>query len=230
MPGVMPSTLLLLSALPKRRLGFFGFFCIFLPIICPNCACPRLFLVPYCFFVFCCWRCLSKCKHCSHCSKGSQVPACLSLSLYILHHVFHSPVSSQVVCASGLLTPAWNQVCTRRGIPLGLAILGRRGNHSAGGLEDLQTYFPTSVCRRDTGAEPWGRSGPASFQGEETLLKGVGGWILECLCQSTKIMSVCARSRACVRAGVYVYMTYVYQLKAAGSSSAQADLGLCKCV
>ena len=53
----------------------FGLFCILLSIICPNCACTQLFLVPSSFFVFCCWRrCLSKCKHCS---KWPQVQSCL---------------------------------------------------------------------------------------------------------------------------------------------------------
>ena len=57
--------------------GFWSF-CIFLFIICPNCPCMKLFLVPCSFFVFCCWRRgLSRCKHCS---KGSQVPACLKIS------------------------------------------------------------------------------------------------------------------------------------------------------
>ena len=69
-PAFAPNTLLLLPALPKWPLGFWSF-CI-LSIICPNCACTQLFLVPYGFFVFCCLRrCLFGCKHCS---KGSQIP------------------------------------------------------------------------------------------------------------------------------------------------------------
>ena len=44
-------------------------------VICPNCACTQLFLVPHSFFVLCCSRRnLSRCKHCS---KGFQVPGCL---------------------------------------------------------------------------------------------------------------------------------------------------------
>ena len=71
------------SEVALSLLGFssfcFVFFCILLPIICPNHACMWLFLVPYIFFVFCYSRCLSRCKHCSHCDKGSkvQVSACL---------------------------------------------------------------------------------------------------------------------------------------------------------
>ena len=58
--------------------GFFWSFCIFLSIICTNCTYTQLFLVPYDFFVFCCWnRHLSRCKHCS---KGFQVPACLVMT------------------------------------------------------------------------------------------------------------------------------------------------------
>ena len=69
----MHSTLLLLPALQIQQLGFVSL-CILLSIICPNCACTQLFLVPYNFFVFCCSRRhLSRCKHCS---KRSQVPAC----------------------------------------------------------------------------------------------------------------------------------------------------------
>ena len=67
----MPSTLLLLPVLQKWQVGFFWSFCILLSIICPNCQCMQLFLVPYCFFVFCfSRRCLSRCKHCG---KGSRV-------------------------------------------------------------------------------------------------------------------------------------------------------------
>ena len=52
-----------------------GSFCILLFIICPNFACIQLFLFPYSFFAFCCWR-----RHLSrykHCSKGTLVPASL---------------------------------------------------------------------------------------------------------------------------------------------------------
>ena len=38
-----------------------------------NWACTQLFLVPYIFFVFCCWqRRLSRCKHCSTAAKGPR--------------------------------------------------------------------------------------------------------------------------------------------------------------
>ena len=73
-PAFARNTLLSLRALQKRHLGFWSF-CIFLSRICSNCACTHLFLVPYSFFVFCCSRC-------KHCSKGSQVPACLSLNFF----------------------------------------------------------------------------------------------------------------------------------------------------
>ena len=52
--------------------GFFWSFCILLSIICPNCTCMQLFLVPYSFFVFCCLR--RRLSRCKNCSKGSQVP------------------------------------------------------------------------------------------------------------------------------------------------------------
>ena len=51
---------------------FFWSFCILLSLICTNCTCTQLFLVPYNLFVFCCLR-----RHLSsykHCSKGVQVP------------------------------------------------------------------------------------------------------------------------------------------------------------
>lgn len=44
-------------------------FLFFFFIICPNWACMQLLLF-YSFFVFCCWRCLSKCRHYS---KGAPV-------------------------------------------------------------------------------------------------------------------------------------------------------------
>ena len=50
-------------------------------------SCVRLFLVPYSFFVFCCWRRgVSRCKPCR---KGSRVPArlkCNSHSFRKRHH------------------------------------------------------------------------------------------------------------------------------------------------
>ena len=46
--------------------------CILLSIICPNCSCKQLFLIPDSSFVFCCWR--RRLSRCEHCSKGSQVP------------------------------------------------------------------------------------------------------------------------------------------------------------
>ena len=67
------STLLLLQALQKWQLGFLVSLCL-LSRICPNCACMRLFLVPYSFFVSCCLR--RGVSTCEHCSKGSWVPAC----------------------------------------------------------------------------------------------------------------------------------------------------------
>ena len=80
-PAFVTDTLFLLPPLQKWQLGFWSF-CILLSIICPNCACMQLFLVPHSFFVFCCLRrCLSRCKHCS---KVSQVPGpSLSQNLHI---------------------------------------------------------------------------------------------------------------------------------------------------
>ena len=68
-PAFAPGTL-------EVAVGFWPFGALF--VICPNCPRVRLFLVPYSFFVFCCWkRCLSRCKHCS---KGAHAPASLSVN------------------------------------------------------------------------------------------------------------------------------------------------------
>ena len=57
----------------KVAVGGFG---LFWSRICPNYTWMQLFLVPYSFFVFCCWRRgVSRCKHCS---KGFQV--CLNIT------------------------------------------------------------------------------------------------------------------------------------------------------
>ena len=71
--GAMHSTLLsfLSPALHKWHLGSWSL-CILLSIICPNCSCKQLFLIPDSSFVFCCWR--RRLSRCEHCSKGSQVP------------------------------------------------------------------------------------------------------------------------------------------------------------
>ena len=50
--GVMNSTLLLFLTPQKWQLGFWSF-CIFLFLVC---TATQLLLVPYSFFVFCCWR------------------------------------------------------------------------------------------------------------------------------------------------------------------------------
>ena len=84
--GGMHSALLLLLTLCfcfwLLRSGSWAFwtFCILLSIICPNWTCTQLFLVPYSFFVLCCWRRL--CPVASTAAKGprSQVPACLRLT------------------------------------------------------------------------------------------------------------------------------------------------------
>lgn len=66
-------TLLLLPThcfVPRPSEGVVGFlaFLYLLFIICTNCSCTQLFLVPYNFFVLRCWR------------RWSQVPACLKSS------------------------------------------------------------------------------------------------------------------------------------------------------
>ena len=67
--GGVLSALLLLLALQKWQLGFWSF-CILLSIICPNYACTQLFLVPYIFFVFCCWGDI--CPGASTAAKGPR--------------------------------------------------------------------------------------------------------------------------------------------------------------
>ena len=74
--GDMRSTLLCsqypVSLLFRNGSWVFFCLCIFWSRIFPNWACMQLFLVPYCFFVFCSSRKgMSRCKLCS---KGFQVP------------------------------------------------------------------------------------------------------------------------------------------------------------
>ena len=144
--GGMRSTLLLLLT-PYFcswlfRSGSWGFFfwsfCV-LSIICPICTCRQLFLVPYSFFVFCCWR-----RHLPrfrHCSKGSRVPACLKLRL--------GQLGSQY---SWLLTPSL-------GKPLSYDILHGAGWRKEGWVEEggpqpfSHTHLEFSFCN----TELWGR-------------------------------------------------------------------------
>lgn len=53
------------------EVGFWPF-CILLFIICPNCSCMWLILVPYSFCVF--YRSRRHLSRCGHCSKGFKVP------------------------------------------------------------------------------------------------------------------------------------------------------------
>ena len=84
--GGMLRTLFLLPAIQKWQLSFWSF-CILLTIICPNCTCTQLFLVPYSLFVFCCSRRHS--SRCRHHSKGSQlpVPVCLIRNVHLSQNV-----------------------------------------------------------------------------------------------------------------------------------------------
>ena len=85
--GGMHSTLILLPipcffpVLQKWQLGFWSF-CIniSLSIIFPNCTRMQLFLAPYSFFVFCCWRRrLSRCGRKGDTFQGPRVDSCLIL-------------------------------------------------------------------------------------------------------------------------------------------------------
>ena len=51
--------------------GFFGLFVAFGSRIFLNCASSQLFLVSYCFFVFCSRRGVCRCKHCSRVPDSS---------------------------------------------------------------------------------------------------------------------------------------------------------------
>ena len=53
-----------------------------------HCSGMQSFLVPFSFFVSCCLRFLSRCKQCT---KGSQVPACLSITARIAQKSSNPP-------------------------------------------------------------------------------------------------------------------------------------------
>ena len=84
--GIMCNKLLLLSTTQKWLLDFWSL-CIFLLIICPNCPCMQLFLVPYTFSFCCLRRHLSRWKHCSKRDPGSG-PSLPHSPLGILHPSF----------------------------------------------------------------------------------------------------------------------------------------------
>ena len=76
--GSMHRTLFFLSSLQKWQLRFLVFLYL-LSRICPNCqGFMQLFLVPYSYFVFYCWR--RGVSRCMHCRKGSQVLAHLRMA------------------------------------------------------------------------------------------------------------------------------------------------------
>ena len=75
-------------------------FLVFLSIICPNCACTQLFLVPYSFFVSCCLRRgVSRCKPCS---RGSQVPVFLTPSSWGTGSLDFSTLGGEFCCPRAL--------------------------------------------------------------------------------------------------------------------------------
>ena len=89
--GTMHSTLVLLPAaffcFPLLRSGSWIFgFSISLSIICLNCTCTELFLVPCNFFVFCCSRRhLSRCKHEAKGARSQPYPSNKCLFPFIKH-------------------------------------------------------------------------------------------------------------------------------------------------
>ena len=68
----LPLTPYFCSGLFRSGSWVFWSLCIFLSIICPNCTCIQLFLVPYSFFVFRYLKCLSRYKHWSILAKGPR--------------------------------------------------------------------------------------------------------------------------------------------------------------
>ena len=81
--GGMCSTPLLLQAFQKWQLGFLVSLYL-LSRICPNCPYMQLILVPYSFFVFCCWRRgVSRCRHCSTAAKGPRSQPVSNLSTWL---------------------------------------------------------------------------------------------------------------------------------------------------
>ena len=88
--GIMHGILLLLLSPQTWWLGF-DLFRILLFIICLNCTHVQLFLVPYNFFIFCCWkRCLSMCKDCSRVCRFQPVSDLRDYSKYLyLHSTFY---------------------------------------------------------------------------------------------------------------------------------------------
>ena len=113
-PAFAPDTLFLLPAPQKCQLCFWSL-CILLFIICPNCACTQLFLVPYSFFVFCCLR--RRVFGRKQCSKGPQVTACLkrcSKGFQVPGPRLSQEESQRMHCDSGRIT-------LQAQLPLGLS-------------------------------------------------------------------------------------------------------------
>ena len=97
-PAFAPDTLFLLPALQKWQLGFFWSFCIFCLEFARTVHAQQL-LVPYSFLlisIFLLWETLVQAQALQHCSKGSQVPACLTLmSLLLTPGSFYSLEAGQ---------------------------------------------------------------------------------------------------------------------------------------
>ena len=134
--GGMRRALCLLLAPQKAQLGFFLGEGTFLPIICPNCACMQLFLVPYSFFVFCSSRDVCSGASAAATAAGSQVPACLRACHQTLESripLKHSPAQGLNWLGGGFFTYA-------RGAPHPHPILNEIG-------KQVQGLFLQHLCK-----------------------------------------------------------------------------------
>ena len=145
-------------------------FLVFLYLVVHNlpqmCACTQLFLVPYSFFVFSCWR--RRLSRCKPCSKGSQVPG-PSLS----HHTHHDLGTGQILLSPDA-PPSVPETLSESQIPPSFRISWDNKIHvtSSYWVPDVyQSFFEV------LGIEKWRRKEREHFnlyEAEIFLLLGIG--------------------------------------------------------
>ena len=173
--AIVCNILLLLWIPQKWQLGFWPF-CILLFIICPNCPCTQLFLVPYSCFVFCCAG--AACPGASTAAKGPRselVSKCRGIPM-VRGHPSSSWAENTWLSQTGHPSGQWQGLRSRE------ESSGRTGAHDrllvdAAGSSGAGTAQPSSFSAVLVSASRSGAAGLSCFSHPRSSQHGIG-WAL----------------------------------------------------